>query len=130
MANLQSSTAIWFNRKHKRSGALFARRFAKYHVHSINSYEKIEAMIRENILFQRYYGIWRSEWFERMENKTGDFAKSEATVGETMLDCGMLWTNNEDKHPILRSFLKVSKVDLEGHFRNQVILTNLEKNPP
>lgn len=113
MANLQSSTAIHFNRKFKRLGALFARRFSKI---LIESEVELTSWVRR--LNKMKKSIQQSKKWETF-NLTGsrkNWLKLEKWKKER---CAYFYYNHKAiKHAILSCFILVDDIDLQGQFEN------------
>lgn len=109
MANLQSSTAIHYNRKFGRTGALFARRFAKV---LIESEEKLDEWInRLNLMkrFHEYLGKWKRGIRRKKEKVESWKMKKERSAYYYYLRQGI-------KHSVLSTFVKVFELNLQGQF--------------
>jgi hypothetical protein len=108
MANLQSSTAIHFNRKECRFGALFARRFSR---ELVKSQTELDAWIEHFHKMKRMYvqsrrwdfkGTKRRNWVKkkRLKERNGYY----------------YYLNTVQQHTVLRSFIAVNKIQLQGQF--------------
>jgi hemerythrin len=111
MANLQSSTAIHFNRKEGRTGALFARRYYK---HLVESKEELDNLVDTFQSFPKQvsYGVkWaakemvknRARWIKRKKYKK----ERNAAV---------FYKFKKSRHPILSAFWRINAFDLQGQF--------------
>ena len=95
IANLQSSAAIHFNRRERRCGALFARRFRKRLVEGVKDIRDIISAMKEYVQFGKVGKRWRYR----------------AKQDEEVMRGGML---NFTKNTFFKYF---NSLDLQGQFR-------------
>lgn len=122
VSNLLSSTAIWYNRKYNRTGALFARRFTKTLIESEKALRDWIANFHDLVPHHKYAGMWALE--KGMQKKiagalgikgSGEISKLNYTVnGKGYSLSGAAF------HPIINSMNKYKWVDLEGQFNYHV----------
>lgn len=113
MANLQASTAIHFNRKYKRLGALFARRFSKILIETKEDckiwIKRMDDMMKhtEQIETWETLGMYRNriQWVDKMKwNKfrSAFYYYKKMLASHTELSCFKIY----------------SEIDFQGHFKN------------
>lgn len=115
MANLQSSTAIHFNRSFGRTGALFARRFQKVLVKSKEELDMWIDRLNEMKKFIKYYGEWgfRQGGEQRNEARVFWMKRVRRCIERTgyAFIKGILVS-----HAILSSFIQVDSIQFQGQF--------------
>lgn len=111
MANLQAGTAIHINRKTGRKGAMFARRFKK---HLIESVEELEIWLKK-------FNAWKIAsvqsvlWRYRLKKK--EMRKKVKEYRESWRNGSSYYYNNNYNHPILRSFEECIIELFQGQFK-------------
>jgi hypothetical protein len=132
MANLQSSTAIHFNRRFKRAGALFSRRFKKQLITS----EKELDNWNDRLCRKEKEFVYREQW------KNVKATILDSSLLNRVLDrlrCGAYYYERLiGNHPYLSSFKLVKEIDLQGQFiilppkniHSEYFSQNTKKKPP
>jgi hypothetical protein len=111
MANLQSSTAIHFNRKEKRTGALFARRYYKHLVESEGELQQWVERFREFYRHMRYSTKWVAR--EVVKDRERWVKKNR---GMNVRNGTFYYKNKILMHPILDTFKRIYNMKLQGQF--------------
>lgn len=110
MSNLLASTAIHFNRKFGRTGALFSRRFFRRLVRSeVDFQDTVRSMDRLERL-HRYC----QEWGYRKRDRKWRSRSKESWLSSAK----EFYCSRNIKHPILQSFHSIDKTKLRGQFKN------------
>jgi hypothetical protein len=110
VANLLASTAIHYNRKYNRTGALFARRFTK----TLMTNEEIMKSWVEGLHSMRRYHRYGKRWRSR-KSKKRRYGCVQANNRER--NAQYFYSRRSLRHPILSSFKRVHKLDLQGQFK-------------
>ena len=112
MANLQASAAIHFNRKFGRTGAIFARRFSKELITSKDNLDKWMLKMKKCRRLHRYGSNWGPG--KQRKQKRGD----RRLYGMKWERSGLFYYKNwEAKHAVLRNFVRIQNLDLQGQFK-------------
>jgi hypothetical protein len=129
MANLQSSTAIHFNRKFNRIGALFSRRFTRF---LVKSEEELKAWTSKLDSMQKSFqqvGVWKV--FNRAKSRR-NWVNIEKWRKER--SAYYYYKNMSLKHFVLSSFTRISEMMLQGQFINlppaSIYFKKAGKSPP
>lgn len=115
MANLQSSTAIHFNRKNGRKGAVFARRFYK---HLIESEVELKMWLQQlkNLKTKTVQSL---KWRFRIKSRVLKVSLSDRL---NYLRSGYIfYKNNSEKHPFIKSFRRYLLEEFQGQFEKPVL---------
>ena len=128
MANLQASTAIHFNRKNGRKGAIFARRFQRRLVQSQKELKSWMRKFRDLSI----ESIQSSRW--RCRERGSKFGSGFLERLDVLRSGYRFYKSEKGDHPLLKSFVRCVIIKFQGQFEKPMFLKlselNSLKSPP